>query len=241
MADSCSGMNSCFGFGGRLSRLTNNLLDCWVLMRREANQEVTRKTLSDAGRLGAWRRWHREQAIVALLPMVDRIALRVKWMFSPCIDLRDLKQAGTVGLVKAANAFHPALASAAGFEPYAYFRTRGAIIDSQKRRAYREEQNLALSHVTRRCGVELAGERTLLDTLAHPAPLVDEVLEREEIHRVLQAAIADLPALEREALRGQLAGQALAVTAAQMGHSVTWTRAKLAEARALVGVAVRGE
>ena len=212
-----------------------DLWDGSVQHDRESNHRHLAKTLSDAGRRGAWRRWHREKTMLAMLPMVERVARDVRWMFAPHLDLNDLKQAGCVGLAKAANAFHPARASSAGFEPFAYFRVRGAIIDSQKRRVYREEQHESLDRRTRD-GVH---ETTLLDSTADTLPIADELAQREEIHRLLHEAIADLPDVSAFVLRGQLAGQALATTAAQMGRSVTWTRAKLSEARAAVTVAMR--
>lgn len=217
--------------------LRTKLWDVYVLTVIPQRNEVLRcRTLSNAGHRGAWRRWHREKAVLALLPMVERIARDVRWMFAAHLDLQDLTQAGALGLVKAANAFQPALASSAGFESYAYFRVRGAIIDSQKRRAYREESNVSLHAIAERNDGWLPPS---LDT--DTAPGAYAIAERNEIHRLLASAIAGLPALERTALRGQMAGQPLATTAKQMGRSITWTRAKLAEARTMVGAAVRGE
>jgi RNA polymerase sigma factor (sigma-70 family) len=70
-----------------------------------------------------------------------RLAREVRRMFAPHIDVRDLQQAGALGLMKAAQGYDPALGR---FEPYAYFRIRGAMIDSQKRRAYRNEACVSL-------------------------------------------------------------------------------------------------
>ncbi len=154
-------------------------------------------------------------------------------MFAPHLDLRDLVQAGSVGLVAAGNAYQP---DKGDFEPYAWFRIRGAIIDSQKRRVYREERNVSLHAIAEAHDGWLP---PALDT--DPAPLADELAEREQVHRMLADTIAGLPALEREVLRGQLSGQSLAVTAKGMGRSLTWTRATLAEARKAVGMAMRGE
>ena len=168
--------------------------------------------------------------------MVERVARDVRWMFAAHLDLRDLTQAGTIGLMKAANAFQPARASKNGFEAYAYFRVRGAIVDSQKRRTYREE-----------CNVSLQGIADLHDGWLPPSldtdstPGAYEQAERNEIHRLLADAITALPDVERRVLRGQLAGQPLAVTAKAVGRSITWTRQKLAEARTMVGISVRGE
>jgi RNA polymerase sigma factor (sigma-70 family) len=215
------------------------LSDMWdysVFNSRQCNQQDLTDTLSAAGQRGAWRRWKREGAILALQPNVERIARNVKWMFAPHIDLRDLTQAGNVGLCKAADAFRPALAPLAELEPFAFFRIKGAIIDSQKRRTYREESYVSLQ------GIQAANNGWLpaaLDT--DPGPDALALAERNQIHQILQDAIADLPVSERAALRGQLAGQPLAVTARQLGRSLSWTRAKLAEARILVGMAMRGE
>lgn len=211
----------------------HRLWDSYVFQIRVSREAVTRKKRSDAGRRGNWRRWHRERIIVQSMPMVERIARDVRWMFAPHLDIRDLQQAGNLGLVKAANSFCP---SKGDFERYAYFVVRGAIIDSQKRRAYREERNVSLQ------GIADAHDGWLpprLDMDGSPWP--DEVAGTKEIRLRLARAIEALPAVERTVLLGQLAGQPLAKTARQVGRSLTWTRAKLAGARELVGVMVRGE
>jgi len=211
----------------------SNLWDSYIFQARQSNHAHRRLELSRAGKLGAWRRWSREKQILQLLPMVDRIANQVKWMFAPYLDFRDLTQAGTVGLVNAANCYDP---SKGAFEPYAWFRVRGAVIDSQKRRVYREERNVSLQSIAEAHDGWLPPS---LDTDASPLP--DELAEREEIHRLLTDAIAGLPDIEREALCCQLAGHSLAVTAKGMGRSLASTRAALAGARERVGMVVRGE
>jgi RNA polymerase sigma factor (sigma-70 family) len=218
-------------------RLAIALWDAATLYTRQAYQQDTRNRLSLQGQKSAWRRWKREQAILAMQPMVLRVAKDVRWMFAPHLDLRDLTQAGMIGLMKAANAFNPARASAAGFEPYAYFRVRGAIIDSQKRRVYREEQHDSLDRPIGRGNDPDRATRG--DALPCRKPLGDELAEREEIHRLLHQAIMWLPDDQRDVINGHLAGQRLAVTAKQVGRSLTWTRAKLAEAREAVTVAMR--
>jgi RNA polymerase sigma factor (sigma-70 family) len=217
--------------------LRSNLWDCHVLQLRELNQRLRSIRLREAGckggRLGAWRRWHRERAIEERMPEVQRIARRVMQLFTHHIPLEDLEQSGYVGLVSAANTYDP---RAGAFAAYAYWRVRGEMIDSQKRRTFREAANLSLQ------GIAEAHDGWLppaLDTC--PRPLQDEMAEREEIHRILQRAITALPDVERRVLRGHLAGDSLSLTAHHLGRSLTWTRAKLAEARQAVGVAVRGE
>lgn len=220
----------------------SSLWDSYVVQGRQSNHALRTKELSNAGRLGAWRRWKREKEIVRLLPMVERIARQVRWMFSASIEFGDLAQAGAVGLTKAANSYDPRKVVAGSwsprsdFERFAFMRVRGAIIDSQKRRAYREEGNVSLQAIAEANGGWLPPS---LDT--DHSPLPDEMAEAEKLHRLLTDAIAALPALERRALRGQLAGQPLAVTAKGMGRSLMATRETLARARAAVGIVVRGD
>jgi RNA polymerase sigma factor (sigma-70 family) len=166
---------------------------------------------------------------------VKRVARRVRQMFTHYIQIEDLEQAGYLGLVSASDTYDPRTGP---FPNYAYWRIRGEMIDSQKRRTFREAANLSLTALAETHD----GRRWLppsLDTC--PRPLQDEMAERDEIHAILQRAITALPPLERRVLRGHLAGDSLTLTARDMGRSLTWTRAKLAEARQTVGVAVRGE
>ena len=155
------------------------------------------------------------------MPMVERVARDVRWMFAPHLELDDLTQAGNLGLVRAANAYEPAKASRNGFEPYAYFRVRGAIIDSQKRRAYREEANVSLQALVREDG-------WLPPSLDRdPRPLPSEVAERDQISRILAAALDELPEIEGRVLRAQLEGQPVRAVARAVGMSPTWTRQKV--------------
>lgn len=217
--------------------MRSNLWDCYVLHSRQVNQGLRRIRLitqgQKGGRLGAWRRWHRERAIHERMPEVQRIARRVMQLFTHHILLEDLEQSGYLGLVSASNTYDPRTGP---FPNYAYWRIRGEMIDSQKRRTFREAANLSLQ------GIAEAHDGWLppaLDTC--PRPLQDEVAAREQIHAILQRAISALPALERRVLRGHLAGDSLSLTARGMGRSLAWTRATLAEARAAVGIRVRGE
>jgi RNA polymerase sigma factor (sigma-70 family) len=165
--------------------------------------------------------------------MVERIGRNVKWMFAQHLDFNDLKQAGAVGLVAAANAYDPARGD---FEPYAYFRIRGAIIDSQKRRAYREEQNISLHAITEMNAGILPPRLDQIDR----APLADVLAEREQARRLLAAAIRELPPVEAAIIQEHLAGQSLGTTARQMGRSLRWARGKLIDARETVAARVRG-
>lgn len=162
------------------------------------------------------------------MPMVERVARDVRWMFAPHLELCDLTQAGNLGLVKAAAAFEPAKAGKAGFESYAYWRVRGAIVDSQKRRVYREEAHVSLQSLVREDGWLPPS----LDTDRSPLP--DARAESDQISRLLFEALDELPEIEQRVLRAQLDGQPVRAVARTVGMSPTWTRGKLAEARALV-------
>ena len=105
---------------------------------------------------------------------------------------------------------------------------RGAIIDSQKRRAYREEANVSLQALVREDGWSPPS----LDR--DPRPLPSEVAERDQISRILAAALDELPEIEGRVLRAQLEGQPVRAVARAVGMSPTWTRQKLSEARAKV-------
>jgi RNA polymerase sigma factor (sigma-70 family) len=166
------------------------------------------------------------------MPEVRRIARRVSKLFTHQIDLEELVQAGYVGLVSASNTYDP---KAGSFPAYSYFRVRGAMIDSQKRKPFREQQNRSLSEMADAHDGWLPPS---VDTDSGPLP--SEIFERKQIEQLLRDAIAALPDLERQVLRANLEGQSLAATAAELGRSLTWTRAKLAEARELVRAAMRG-
>lgn len=220
----------------RIRRLDLDLWDCYVLTVRERNQQLTRKRLIAAGRAGgfkgAWRRWHRERAVLDRMPEVQRIAKRVLRIFTHHIDIEELIQSGYVGLVSASNTYDPRRGA---FEPYAYWRVRGEMIDSQKRRAYREAMNASLHAIATANDGWLA---PALDT--DPRPLPDHVIEREQRARLLHNAIAELPPQEQRVIRGHLAGDSLGTMARELGRSLTWTRLKLSEARESVRAAVVG-
>jgi RNA polymerase sigma factor (sigma-70 family) len=161
--------------------LGDALWDSYVAQTRVQNQTRTRNTLSAAGRRGAWRRWRREESVIALLPLCDRLAQEVRRMFLPHIDVRDLQQAGALGLVAAAKAYDPARGE---FEPYAYFRIRGAMIDSQKRRAYRNEACVSLQAMYEANGNWLPAE---LERDRGPSP--DDLADRAKLRTRLARAI----------------------------------------------------
>jgi RNA polymerase sigma factor (sigma-70 family) len=223
-------------------RLGRRLWDSYIRQTRESNRALASKRLSDAGKQGNWRRWHREKAIVALMPMVERLARDVRYMFAPHLDIRDLTQAGCVGLVKAAAVYNPSRGAhryndpIKDFEPLAYFYARGAIIDSQKRRTYREESHVSLQAIAEAHDGWLPPE---LDRDKGPSP--EELAAKNQLEERLADAVASLPRTERRGLTAHLAGKSLVATSRKTGRSLTRTKEVLATAKEKVGLRVRGE
>lgn len=65
------------------------------------------------------------------LPLVRAIALRMSQNLPAHLDIEDLVQAGTIGLLDAAAEFDPE--NVVEFRVYAKHRIRGAILDSLRR------------------------------------------------------------------------------------------------------------
>jgi RNA polymerase sigma factor for flagellar operon FliA len=70
----------------------------------------------------------RNDLVVEHLPLVRAIAVHLRRKLPECVDLDDLIQAGTLGLLDAVNKFDSAKAGT--FGTYAKHRIRGAILDS---------------------------------------------------------------------------------------------------------------
>jgi RNA polymerase sigma factor (sigma-70 family) len=242
--------------------LATRLWDEFVVFTREQNQQLKRVRVSEnarkaikirwsahtctpkpqqnhtvllsevrakAGAKAMWNRWHREREIFEQLPVVDRIAGEVAHMFARHIPHEDLVQTGRVGLVQAANKYEPGRGA---FAPYAWFRIRGAIIDAHRRVAYREEQHDSTDELSERLGA--AGE------CRSNEPLPDALAIESERGRLLARAIAGLEPDERWSITQALAGVSLGRMAAERGHSASWWRGKLDNARRRVSAEVRG-
>jgi RNA polymerase sigma factor (sigma-70 family) len=211
--------------------LPADLWDCYVLTTRQWNHEIRRKRLSVAGRCGglkaAWRRWHRERAIFERMPEVRRIARRVLHLFSHHIDVEELEQAGYVGLVSAANTYDPRRGA---FPPYAYWRVRGEMIDSQKRRTFREAGHASLQSIS-----DAHNGWMPLEIFRSPELAADELLARDEVSDKLDCAVRLLelqPGPHARAFAMHAAGVPAREIARRMGlSSSTTTRAVIREAQ----------
>lgn len=97
-----------------------------------------------------------EQRILDFLPLVKHIVQKVAGQISRGQDLEDLISAGTVGLVKAAQAFDPSRQTE--FKTYAYIRIRGAVIDELRATLPATPKVLKEVRRLRKCYVRLTAQ-----------------------------------------------------------------------------------
>lgn len=168
------------------------------------------------------------------MPTVEAIARKEKPKFARHIDLGDLIGAGHVGLMQAAERYSPA--SGKNFSAFAWFRIRGAIIDSQKRRTYREEQNDSLERIAERHEGWLPPE---LDK--DQSALPDERAAQAQISERMDAAVESMSPRDKKILLARLAGEPRATTARKLGISMSRVEELWVDIQWKVGVIVRGE
>lgn len=221
----------------RRRSLAQMLWDSYVLQLRFKNQSVKRRTLTEkqrkGGLLGTWRRFHRAAAIEAYMPTVRKIAREQARNFAQHLDIRDLIQCGMVGLVEAAERYHP---DNGAFEAFAYFRVRGAIIDAHKRRAYREETHESIQAIAE------ANEGWLpaaLDADHTIRPLDDVLIERQEIRQV-RRAVEGLLGTSRAMLEAVMAGRSIVQLSREMDRSEGWVREQIRIAKVALKHALGG-
>lgn len=124
--------------------------------------------------------------IVALLPMVRKIAHRAVSYLKPPLSFDDLISAGTVGLMKAAHDFDTG--HQAGFTTYAYIRVKGAILDELRRASLLPSSVTRQVRDTMQLSQEVAKE-------TGSAPTEAELAERlsipiEEVYKIFESARA---------------------------------------------------
>jgi RNA polymerase sigma factor (sigma-70 family) len=87
----------------------------------------------------------RESLIIAHMPLVARIASKIKRRRPPCYDLVDLISMGTIGLIQAADKFdelsfsRPGFATRIPFGAFARKRIKGEILEHCRKRRWEEE------------------------------------------------------------------------------------------------------
>jgi RNA polymerase sigma factor for flagellar operon FliA len=127
-----------------------------------------------------------DEEILALLPMVHKIARRAVTYLRPPLSFDDLVSAGTVGLLKAARDFDAS--HAAEFATYAYIRVKGAILDELRR------ASLLPSAVNKRLRQAMKLSRQIAQETGTP-PSDEELAEKlgiplEELHVLFEGARA---------------------------------------------------
>lgn len=218
----------------RRRTLSQRLWDKHVLLSRSRTYEQRRGKLSAGAKRALWRRWHRERAITAEMQTVESIARKERSKFAKHIDVQDLIGAGYVGLMQAAERYNPA--SGKNFSAFAWFRIRGAIIDSQKRRSYREEQNDSIERIA-----EMYDGWLPADLDRDRGALPDDLAARAQIAERMAAAIESLGPRDQKILRARLAGEPRAKTAKALGIRMSRVEELWGEIQWRVGVIVRGE
>ncbi|MGA2713296.1 MAG: sigma-70 family RNA polymerase sigma factor [Bryobacteraceae bacterium] len=174
----------------------------------------------------------REALVLEQIPTVRRIARQMSWIFAHA-DLEDLVQTGYVGLMQAVDRFQP---GSGDFAPFAWFRIRGAIVDSQKRAAFRNVFNQSLDAIAERNDGWLPPEFD-----CDRGALPDELAVQAQISERLAAAIESLPERERQVLVAKLAGKKQAKIARELGLSVAAVDTLWADARWWVGIFLKGQ
>lgn len=199
----------------------------------QRNQSVRTERLRNAGLLSAWRRWKADEEVMNQIPIVRRIARTESRKFAAHLDMRDLVQSGMVGLMEAKRRYRPG--KGGGFAQFAYFRIRGAIIDANKRKAYRETTHSSLSaeiHDPDRSGSLRRKPMTIADTVASPQPAADEMMERKQQTETLLRAIGALQPPDRLLLRAWMEGKSIREQCAISGMSQNYTRDRVTQIQA---------
>jgi len=155
-----------------------------------------------------------DQLIIQHAPLVRRLALQLTARLPACVELDDLVQAGTVGLIEAVRRYQ--VSPDAQFETYASLRIRGAMLDelraqdwlprSVRSKAKRIEDAMRrLSHRLMRPATEAEIARELdLSVPQYRALLEDahgvQILHGEDLKHPQDGghAFDDLPDLARE-------------------------------------------
>ncbi len=200
------------------STLAQRLWQCYRLQSR----------LSDPAE-----RAEREAMIFEQLPVVSRLAREQKRIFLH-VPFDDLYQAGCCGLVEAADRYEP---QPSGFARFAYFRIRGAIIDSQKRQAWREfAKSVSSDAIAERFDGWLPG-----DIAVCRDPLPDELIARDQVRSQLAAALRELPDQDSRLLRAWMSGESVGKQCRISGMNANYTRSRVEQIIGRVRAMFRSE
>jgi RNA polymerase sigma factor (sigma-70 family) len=152
-------------------------------------------------------RSERDRLVTENLDLVEKIAGALLRHFPPSIELDDLKQQGAVGLMQAAERYSSGFQkkgfkTPVNFRQYAKCRVRGAILDANRRRHYREATHVSLSDQE-----NTPPERNTHSASSHISTLlradseVDASIDRRRLAREVRNVVEMLPKRERAVVR----------------------------------------
>jgi RNA polymerase sigma factor (sigma-70 family) len=124
----------------------------------------------------------RDALVVAHLPLVRQIALRVSQSLPPSFDLDDLEAEGRLALIRCATRFQPDAHGNPPFSAYARQRIRGAMLDSVRRGRYAENTRPSIDELPE----------------AGLAPTVEIRIDQARTKKRVREAISWLPAEQRD-------------------------------------------
>ena len=123
----------------------------------------------------------RNEHVTRHLGCVDRVVKRLARRLPRHVDLDDLRSAGMIGLIEAAERFDPTRNE--NFEAFAEFRIRGAILDDLRSRDSLSRDMRRVCSELRDASVKLANQigrtPTEADLAKHLGVSVEEVRERQ--------------------------------------------------------------
>jgi RNA polymerase sigma factor for flagellar operon FliA len=122
----------------------------------------------------------RNALVESHIGLVRAIARSIHRLLPPAFELDDLIQSGLIGLIQAAERFDPSVHPS--FDALARFRVRGAILDSIRRREYRNTVH---------------GE--LPDLPSESESIEDAIAQREQAKRIT-TAVNELPPREKQVI-----------------------------------------
>ena len=156
---------------------------------------------------------HRQAAVNELLPVVRQIARRVQRMV-PSADLDDLTGDGSVGLLRAVDAYDPT--RGIPLEQYARRMILGAILNGVRRMDPVSERMRRTMRVAERARFALAHEVGTLPSLGEMERLVPGLRRaRAEAHRRVPLSL-DAPLPSGEHLEPDLSGDPQAIIAERL-------------------------
>ena len=161
----------------------------------------------------------REKLVLDHLFMLETIGRQVHYGKLSHVEQKELQQDGAIGLLEAVDRFDPRKGA---FQPFAYSRVRGAMIDPHKGPNYLNETHTSLEGIEERLGFLPAS------VISDKGPLPDEIAERLELKRLFEKFFTELQPDDQCVFAAALRSKSLVETARECGRTVAWVRARRA-------------